>query len=228
MKNLFLIFAFTISSCFVFADEAMDLGIAKIVRPDGSLGTAFAVANPKDNLYLFATALHVVTDDKDKVMMSPVFKLIFSDVDKEDLSVMANVSTYDKESDIAVLWAYMPKSINTMELTNLYDKIPENTKIYKPMEKKIEATFLGYANGSWYKTNGTVSIKDRNQIYSDSIVIPGQSGGPMVVNGKVAGVISGGSMWLENNDKISITWPTRCGSSTVLFKLIEQAKTSVK
>jgi len=212
----------------LFSQEPQDIGAAKIITPDGALGTAFAVSNPKENLYLFATAYHVVSSENSSgqtsVNMSPVFKLEFN----KDLKVMANVSTYDKEADLAVLWARVPEKIKVLELTNIYDKIEDNSTKYYPNNKKLEAKFMGYAEGEWKITAGLITIKDRGYLYSDGIVIPGQSGGPMVVNGKVAGVISGGSIWLENEEKQPITWPTRCGSSNKLVKLIDQAKTVVK
>jgi S1-C subfamily serine protease len=208
----------------LFSQEPQDVGAVKIITPDGSLGTAFAVSNPKENLYLFATAYHVVSSEKDTVNMSPVFKLEFN----KDLKVFANVSTYDKDSDLAVLWAKVPEKVKVLELTNIYDKLEENSTEYHPSNKRLEAKFMGYAEGEWKITSGLVTIKNRGYLYSDGIVIPGQSGGPMIVNGKIAGVVSGGSIWLDSEEKKPMTWPTRCGSSNKLVDLIDQAKKVVK
>jgi S1-C subfamily serine protease len=119
----------------------------------------------------------------------------------------------DAETDIAILWVWVPGEIPAAEIAS--DSIKSGDKL----------EFAGLGGGSELKCclrhfRGTASSPSTlNRIFADVPLLPGDSGGP-VFNEKhqVVGVISGGWFWWDADltthagSKIKATWPARASN----------------
>ena len=77
------------------------------------------------------------------------------------------------------------------------------------------AVFHGYGSGKWQVSKGYLAFVKGDYSTTDACVFPGQSGGPMVVDGAYVGVVSGGDAWHPFKDETgkqkNCTWPARAG-----------------
>jgi hypothetical protein len=67
-------------------------------------------------------------------------------------------------------------------------------------------------------------VGPQKQLFIDAKVISGDSGGPIISNGEIVGIISGGYKWFdyeENNVKKRYTWPTLSGSTERLINFLK-------
>ena len=198
-----------------------ELGIAKLVV-NGGTGTCVLLRHVNEDLALFATAAHVVSDslliDNSPVSTTKLHKVEFADGTKGS----ANVSIFDHATDLAVLWVRKcPAKAVALELDPAFPAAA--TENYTPpAEKRVR--LLGYGLGKWMEHRGRVSFSHKGYIYSDAIAVSGQSGGALVSDGKLLGIVSGGSMWLTfDGTKSSVTWPARCGAAELLPAMVEKA-----
>jgi len=119
----------------------------------------------------------------------------------------------DPETDIAILWVWVPADIPAAELAN------------EPIKSGDKLEFAGLGGGSELKCclrhfRGTASSPSTlNKIFADVPLLPGDSGGPVFNNRhQVVGVISGGWFWWDaelttmNGSKINATWPARASN----------------
>lgn len=69
-----------------------------------------------------------------------------------------------------------------------------------------------------------VVVGPTKQLFLDAKVISGDSGGPILNNGEIVGIISGGYKWFdyeENKVKKKYTWPTLSGSTERLIDFLK-------
>jgi hypothetical protein len=199
------------------------LGIARLETPSGASGSAVLIAHVDTGLALYATAAHVVIEGDSPtgpIPMAPVFKLFHAD---GTVSKNANVSVYDRDVDLAVLWARdVPTAAVPLEMIDTKQYFAPITLNYQPPRHTV--MLWGYGFRKWTQTDGYASIATDKRILSDLIGIPGQSGGALVLNGRLAGILSGGHDWYKDTEgKGNITWPARCGSVDALRPLVLQA-----
>ncbi len=214
----------------VYGQEALarKYGIMQIECPDKAKGTAFVVAEPKAGTKLLATSAHVVVyrDGAGKDVQGQTYQGNAYTLKLEGLEWKARVVSFDYPNDTAILASEIAEKFEIPEIATPVGLNEPDTK-YLP--SRVPGGFLGYANGGPIKdTVGFVSFVHQNVIYSDAVLIPGQSGGPMLVDGKIAGVIQGGWIWVSKQDEPTVTWPARCTNAKRLREMVEFAKERVK
>lgn len=198
-------------------------GVFRIRTPEQAQGTAFVLEQVGDKTYL-GTAAHVVLRDNGNMFTGAAYTL-----ENDTIKDMPNakVVAVDTKADLAVLLCstkrqFKPLPLGSVERNSKVDKVGF---AYRPSGLQID--FFGYASGAWLKTSGIVSFAYENSVYSDSVVAPGQSGGPVVLNDEIVGVVSGGSAWhtAAEDPERNVTWPARAGSARRLKEILDWAKT---
>ncbi len=227
MNRLFVVAAFilfiVLLGNLVFGIDPDKNGVFRIRTPEQAQGTAFVLEQVGDKTYL-GTAAHVVLTDSGNMFQGSVYTL-----ENDTVKDMPNakVVAVDKKADLAVLLCstkrqFKPMPLGSVERNSKVDKVGFS---YRP--SGLQINFFGFANGAWLKTSGIVSFAYENYIHSDSVVSPGQSGGPVLLNDEIVGVVSGGSAWYTPIEDVerSVTWPARAGSARRLKEILEWAKT---
>lgn len=215
------IIAFLLSISTVTAQES---AICKIKNPTGrTQGSAVMVHKVKelDGYYLglAATAFHVVARRENEWLYpidGPQFTVIHSD-GSTVAGVSAAVNDYD--NDISLIWLTCPNHIPIV-------KLHDNSNLGKinlgyEQDNKINVIFQGYGMGEFMTHRGPFSFRHKNDLYSDAIVTPGQSGGAMWIDGELAGIISHG---IDDFDKPhGAVWPATCVNSELIPPMIRRA-----
>jgi S1-C subfamily serine protease len=198
-------------------------GVFRITTPTGAAGTAFVIEQDGEALYL-ATAFHVVESQGGAIYSGAAYALDNDTI--KDMPKVTVVAT-DAKADLAVVKCKTTRKFKPLALTFVEDMedIDKIDFAYSP--SKLQVAFYGYASGVWTKTKGNVAFAYENQVFADSVVAPGQSGGPAVVNDKIVGVVSGGNNWYKSyqDAERNVTWPTRTGSAKRLKEILDWAKT---
>lgn len=206
--------------------EAVEHGIMRLECPSKAAGTAFVVEQLPGDKKLLATAAHVVTltingvDQPGQMWSGPAYTLQLGEAKWK-----GTVVSYDAPNDVAILVSDIPLTFKVLPIKDV-EGLDEPTPMYLPSRK--EAQFFGYPGGEFTETRGFVAFVDKNRVFSDATLIPGQSGGPMVVDKAIAGVISGGSEWFTASGAKTVTWPARCCTAKRLREMVEFAKGRVK
>ncbi len=184
--------------------------IVKVDAGDGS-GTGIVIqvdkSKPiKDGYEGYClTAWHVVKDIHDNSI-----KINFRNGKR---SKGCRVIETDRERDIALIWAWIPNTIEPAKLAT------------EPIKGGDQLEFAGLGGGSDLKcclrhfSAIASSPSSLEKIFADVALLPGDSGGP-VFNEKreVVGIISGGWFWydggvrLPNGSNINATWPARASN----------------
>ena len=203
----------------LFAIDPTKNGIFRIYTPDGAQGTA-VVIHQDDKITYYGTAWHVValgeTSNK-TVYAGYAYKL---GNDATDDIPQAKVTNVDFDADIALLESPTGKHKYTVLPLSPVDGVSTIGAEYAP--STVRASFIGFASGKLRKTSGIVSFVHSNEVYSDAVVMPGMSGGAMILDDKIVGIISGGSAWYPAEDgKRNVTWPARCGAGSRLKQMLE-------
>ena len=220
VRQIFLLgILFVIGFSQAFAVDPIKNGVYLLECPDHSSGTCFVVKQDGNLVYL-ATAFHVLQDGN-----SPVQRGVFASYtikNDQNTLVYQKVLSADVDADIAILSA---STGYQHEVLPLYlDPIPAIDGTYVPSIAPPRITFEGFAYRNWKKTTGNLVHNHAHKVYSDAVVIPGQSGGIATIDGKCAGVISGGLLWLPaelGKKGQSVTWPARIGSSHRIKEILD-------
>ncbi len=222
MRILFAVLLL-LSVCPAFGDDRPDKhGIYRISAPDGSAGTCFVVKLLPGRTIL-ATAGHVVCkDDAMQTIHSAGYDYT---VKRNDTLFVGKVRVLmvAADSDTALVEGQFDANVEVMEIDP--DPVPTPKRDYTPPRKP--ASVLGYGAGKWLQTTGFLSLTSGQYVHADCVAAPGQSGGPVVADGKVVGVCSGGSFWMHDDpDKktVQFTWPLRAGSGKRLKQLVDSVK----
>lgn len=155
------------------------------IEKEGSKGSGVVVKKlyvseeyPEYYMGLILTAGHCVDDDTDR------FTITFHDSKKtRDASVVKDLdNTWDKDNDLALLKGLIPIDIKPIEIHE------------GDVASGSELILSGYGRGKvhhWKAKYGAKKINDGHIIFSSAI--QGDSGGPIVYNGKLIGVICYGN-----------------------------------
>jgi len=218
--GLALLVLFATSAFGIDPDEN---GVFRITTPTGAAGTAFVIEQDGETLYL-ATAFHVVESQNGAIYTGASYTLDNDTI--KDMPKVTVVAT-DAKADLAVVKCKTTRKFKPLALTFVEDmkEIDKVDFAYGPSNVKV--AFYGYASGVWTKTRGNIAFAYENQVFADSVVAPGQSGGPAVVENKIVGVVSGGNNWYRSyqDAERDVTWPTRTGSAKRLKEILDWGKT---
>jgi len=193
--------------------------IARIRTPDNASGTCFAVKTIPGKTF-FGTAAHVVQyrESKQQIYSGNSYTIILPSGD----SIQGTCVAVEAASDLAIVQT--PEvDIPVLEIGAPDEWVGEGGPDYAP--PRVPCKWLGFAGGRESATEsiGFLSLLKDGYVYTDGVALPGQSGGPMLVKGKVVGVISGGMEWL-GKESTQGTWPTRAGSGKRLKEIVEAMK----
>lgn len=118
----------------------------------------------------------------------------------------------NKRADIALIWCKVPSDIVPLEVGE---------------ESIIEGDMINFVGRFRRKFSGRASpLVFPDVAWSDVVVIPGDSGGSVILNGKLVGVISGGMQWAPNPPQR--TWPCRSSNLAALIELVKAANKTGK
>ncbi len=197
-------------------------GIFRIRTPEQSQGTAFAIEQIGDKVYL-GTAAHVVLRDDGKMFQGASYTL-----ENDTIKDMPNakVVATDVKADVAVIQCTTTKRFELLALVDAAEDLRVDKMGFGYRPSSISVTFYGFGSGNWLETFGKLSFVTPNYVYSDSVVASGQSGGPAVIDTGIVGVVSGGSEWHKASEdpEKNVTWPARAGSGRRLKEILEWAK----
>lgn len=202
-------------------------GVFRLFTPSGAQGTAFVVAEPKDGVKILATAAHVpqYTDANGKDVANQIWGgkpyYLTSDFGPR-VEGVACVSI-DFEADIALMLVDLEMDFTILQISDCEVAQPVlPSPDYMPARKPV--SFYGYASGEWAQTIGWLAFTHKQNTYSDGACLPGQSGGPMLYEGKYVGVVSGGTAWYpytKDGKQKNATWPARCGRGRRLKEILD-------
>ena len=124
---------------------------------------------------------------------------------------------FDKENDVAIVWVWVPKGIIPAVLSN-NNIVPGDNLHIAGLGNNAPFNAIRFFPAQ--AENTTTS----NQIFSNSYLLPGDSGGPVFNNNyEVVGVISGGLLWSEQLQP-RFTWPGRFCNVHPIRNLYDQIK----
>lgn len=195
----------------------------------GMQGSAVMVYKHKsfDDHYLglAATAVHVVSVPTaeftngvisltDKMDQKPKLTVIYYN---GKIVKKAFAAAWDTEHDLALIWTTCP---NNIPIVDMHDNsiLTNMTDFYKPCDR-IKTSFYGYGAGEFNVNAGYFSFVNKGWLTSDSIITPGQSGGGMFIDDKLAGIICYGDQ--KFNEKT--VWPAHCANANLIPGLIKRA-----
>jgi len=112
-----------------------------------------------------------------------------------------NVVVFDSDNDIAIVRVWVPAGIQPLAVAS--------DMLGNPVAKIV---------GRHRETSGTVLRTYDEKLFIDAEVKPGDSGGAVIVDDQLVGVVSGGWLWVDPNT----TWPTRAGSFRAVRNLMER------
>ena len=180
----------------------------EILDPSGAMGMG-SVVKVDDKVLsdgwryaIIVTADHVVDADKD-------IQIRF---ENGKSAKKCSVIGRNKKSDVALVWGKVPDGTNPVEVSDEY------------IEEGDEIRFVGRYRRAF--RGGASPLCFQNEAWLDAVVIPGDSGGAVLLDGKLAGVISGGLLWAPNPPQR--TWPTRTCNIKPIIDLLEEAEESGK
>lgn len=129
------------------------------------------------------------------------------------------VVAFNKEADIALIWAWVPEEVIVQKIAA------------RPAAYNDALMFIGLGGGikitdenEIRRISGKASVPTHpDRLYSDTVLIPGDSGGPVLNDDKkLVGVISGGWFWYRTEEnKQKRTWPARATNTKPIIALLE-------
>ena len=155
---------------------------------------------------LVLTAWHVVKDDIKEGQIKVTYR-------NKRRAKGCKVLEYDEQTDIAVLWVWVPDGIEPAKLAT------------KPVKMGDRLELVGLGGGTnllscvrAFEAAASPPTKPE-KIYSDVTLLPGDSGGPVFnEDHEVVGIISGGWFWwnsgltTSSGATIRTTWPARAAN----------------
>lgn len=173
---------------------------------DGSTGSCVVAERlqPSAEGYLgLALTAHHVTGDNTQATHKVTFRNGRSCSD-------ARVLASDAKSDIAVLVAWVPADIPPVEIAVI--------------DSGGDVELVGYPLGRYGTLRGAKLRDIEGWHMSDILVVPGFSGGGAFTGGELVGIVSGGWFWTRDDAGRQATWPTRCGGTDAIRRLLSRAR----
>lgn len=198
LSMMFLLFALVAGN--LFAQEWS----VEVLDPSGAMGmgTVIKVDDKKVSdgwrYAIVATADHVVD-------ASEGIKLRFENGKVVD---RCSVIGRNRAADVALIMCKVPDGTSPLKIGT--DPIEEGDVVN--FVGRYRRKFSGDASSLCYKS----------EAWTDVVVIPGDSGGSVIVDGKLVGVISGGLRWAPNPPQR--TWPCRSCNLSPLVDLVRKAE----
>jgi len=125
-------------------------------------------------------------------------------------SSRCSVIERDRQNDIALVRCLVPESVRAVTISDVNAK---------------EGDKISYVGRGRRKFTGDVScLAFDDEIWSTATFVPGDSGGSVLLNGKLVGVISGGLRWAPNEPRR--TYPGRSNNTKPLRILYDRAMKS--
>lgn len=182
------------------------------VWTSGGTGTGVLIKVDKDKKVkdgyegLVLTAWHVIKDDIEDGQIKVTYR------NKRRAKGCKVLEYGDGQTDIAILWVWVPEGVEPAKLAS------------QPVERGDRLELVGLGGGTnllkcvrSFEASASPPTKPR-KIFSDVVLLPGDSGGP-VFNEKheVVGIISGGWFWFDglrtpSGKQIQSTWPARASN----------------
>lgn len=148
---------------------------------------------------LIVTADHVVENGDTGIRLS------FEDGQQSDNAI---VVARDRQKDIAVILGKVPGAVDAVKIAE------------RDIKEGDEINFVGRGRRKF--TGKASPLCYPGEAWSDAVAMPGDSGGAALLDGKLAGVISGGLRWAPG--KPVRTWPCRTCNTDAINKIIKRAK----
>ena len=125
-------------------------------------------------------------------------------------SSKCSVIERDRQNDIALVRCLVPENVRAVAISDVDAK---------------EGDTISYVGRGRRKFTGDVScLAFDDEIWADVVFFPGDSGGSVLLNGKLIGVISGGLRWAPNEPRR--TYPGRSNNTKPLRILYDRAMKS--
>ena len=188
--------------------DASDIESALVVvqgQQTGATGSGCIVTgNPQPEIL---TAAHVVDSDSSFIISFHGGEVVRG----------AMVRARDAAADVALLQCATPEGCSVLEVA-------------AEAKEGDEVRVLGFGGGQGLRCfkSKIAAVADKSLI-AFTYAIPGDSGGPIVNSaGKVAGVVSGGSVWAKRKVKTvagtvhSLTAPVRAGTCAAINRLLRR------
>jgi S1-C subfamily serine protease len=189
---------------------------------DGKVATGVIVhvnrdSRIADGFYGYClTAYHVVEDDKRRQAIEVQYR-------NGRKSRKCAVVAVDQENDVALISVWVPESYRAASLAS------------KAVEHGDRLTFMGLGGDKAldccvreFTARASISTNP-DLIYADTLLLPGDSGGPIFdERGAVAGAISGGWFWIDkghttpDGSRLMATWPARGANLGPIQKLVNK------
>ena len=194
IKSIFIVLLFTaVGCCQMWSVEMFDgnaQGMGSIIKIGEVGGDGYCDV-------IIATADHVVESSKG----------IRAKLETGKTYDGGEVVSRNRRSDLALVRIRM--KADGLEAVELSDKAAE------------EGDTLNYVGRFRRKFKGDVScLVYDHELWCDVVVIPGDSGGAVLLDGKLIGCISGGLLWADNVPQR--TWPCRSNNLNPLKKMVDE------
>ena len=125
-------------------------------------------------------------------------------------SSKCSVIERDRQNDIALVRCLVPENVRAVAISDV---------------PAVEGDTISYVGRGRRKFTGDVScLAFDDEIWADVVFVPGDSGGSVLLNGKLIGVISGGLRWAPNEPRR--TYPGRSNNTQPLRILYDRAMKS--
>jgi len=155
--------------------------------------------HPDYYIGLILTAAHVIGSDED------LFSISFNSgkTTIKNSVVVKNSRTIDRYNDVGLIRALIPDEVKPIEVSSEQPKIGDTVEL------------AGYGAGAMRHWNAVYggSILNNDGFIVLSWAIQGDSGGPIIYNGKVIGVICFGSAVARYSSRRLLISPIHCSSA---------------
>jgi hypothetical protein len=168
------------------------------------------------------TAAHVLTDQHNVSVPSGRLKFTFYSGDSTKNGSVTKIHPKFLENnlvDVGIAYGLIPKEVTPLEVSN------------EDLNTEDEVEFIGYGGGDFrhFKAKFAGAELDGRQLFF-TWAVQGDSGGPILKNGKVVGVIYGGEIWIKEKylsaigATARITAPTKSASLKEIRELVKSVQ----
>lgn len=177
-----------------------------------------------DKYYLgyILTAAHVLTNEANMPVQSGRLKFTFhGGISTKNGSVVKIHPKFlqDELVDVGIAYGLIPKEVVPLEVSE------------EELKTNDEVEFVGYGGGDfrYFKAKFAGAELDGRQLFF-TWAVQGDSGGPILKNGKVVGIIYGGEIWIKENylseegSTAKITAPTKSASLKEIRELVKSVQ----